>query len=137
MYEIGVPLHPNMLLDITQFIERKQAAIDCFRSQLDILDYSHQLQSLNGYRSYTLSSQVKAAEAYYVIDGATLQNEPWRKFGNSQQSVMLEEAYSKIKQLEATMAQQVHELTTVYNSRSWRLTAPLRWLNKINGVRLD
>ncbi len=131
MYEVGVPLHPNMLLYITQVLKRKQAAIASFRSQLEILDYSHQLQSLNGYRSYTLSPQVKAAEAYYVVDGATLQNQPWRKFGNSQQSVVLEEAYGKIKQLETAVTQQAYELTTVYNSRSWRLTTPLRWLNNL------
>jgi len=129
MYEIGVPLHPNMLLDITPISKRKQEAIAGFRSQLDILDYSQQLQSLNGYRSYTLSPQVKAAEAYYVVDGAALQTQPWRIFGKSRQTVALEDAYTKINELETTIAQQAHELTTVYKSRSWRLTAPLRWLN--------
>ena len=131
MYEVGVPLYPNMLLDITSVLQRKSEAIACFNSQLNILDYSHQLQSLNGYRSYTLSPLVKAAEAYYVVDSTTLQQQPWRRFGNSRQNVELEEVYSKIKQLETTITQQSNELSTVYNSHSWRLTTPLRWLNSL------
>jgi LmbE family N-acetylglucosaminyl deacetylase len=130
MYEVGVPLYPNLLLDITPVIKRKQAAINCFNSQLDILDYSDQLQSLNGYRSYTLPATVKAAEAYYIIDGETLQTQPWLRFGYSQQTVVLEEAYQKITQLEKQIAATNHELATVYKSHSWRLTAPLRWLNR-------
>jgi LmbE family N-acetylglucosaminyl deacetylase len=129
MYEVGVPLHPNILFDITPLIERKQKAITCFTSQLDILDYSHQLQSLNGYRSYTLPANVKMAEAYYVIDGETLQTQPWQKFGRSQQTKTLEEAYHKIHELEQQIADKNHELSRVYNSHSWRLTMPLRWLN--------
>ena len=129
MYEVGVPLHPNQLLDITSLIEGKQKAIASFTSQLDILDYSHQLQSLNGYRSYTLPADVKVAEAYYVIDGETLQTQPWLRFGRSQQTKVLAEAYHKINELEHQIAEKNDELSMVYNSRSWRLTLPLRWLN--------
>jgi LmbE family N-acetylglucosaminyl deacetylase len=35
MYEVGVPLRPNVLLDITDLIERKQAAMACFASHYD------------------------------------------------------------------------------------------------------
>lgn len=130
MYEIGVPLYPNLLLDITDLVERKQQAMVCFASQQRIQDYRRHIDGLNNFRTYTLPPDIKAAEAYYVLDGATLQNQPWRKFGPSQQTNVLEEVYRKISQLESTVTRQAEELATVYKSRSWRLTAPLRWLNR-------
>jgi LmbE family N-acetylglucosaminyl deacetylase len=85
MYEIGVPLHPNMLLDITSFFKRKQDAMACFVSQLAIQDYDRHIQGLNIYRCYTLPKTVKAVEGFYVLDGATLQN-PDKLFGRSRQN---------------------------------------------------
>ncbi|MDH3689953.1 MAG: glycosyltransferase [Gammaproteobacteria bacterium] len=66
MYEVGVPLRPNVLLDITDLIERKQAAMACFASQLDIQEYDQHITALNRYRTYTLPKSVKAAEAYLL-----------------------------------------------------------------------
>ncbi|MHC4230563.1 MAG: PIG-L family deacetylase, partial [Planctomycetota bacterium] len=66
MYEVGVPLRPNVLLDITDLIERKQAAMACFASQLDIREYDQHITALNRYRTYTLPKSVKAAEAYLL-----------------------------------------------------------------------
>lgn len=85
MYEIGVPLHPNILLDITPFIQRKQEIMACFTSQLAIQKYDYQIQGLNAYRSYTLGTKVMAAEAYNVLNGIELQI-PWRLFGHSRQT---------------------------------------------------
>lgn len=112
MYEIGIPLHPNILLDITPNLELKKQAMDCFVSQLKIQDYRRHILCLNGYRSYTLPPQVTEAEAYYMFDD-NINIQPWQLFGETQLT------YSSLAQ----------ELDTVYNSRSWRLTAPLRWLN--------
>lgn len=123
MYEIGIALHPNVLLDITGVLKRKQEAMACFVSQLDIQDYSGKIQGLNKYHTYTLPAQVTAAEAYYVLDGT----QPWRIFGRSRQTDALD---TKISELEATIARQAGELSTVYKSRSWRLTAISRWLNR-------
>ncbi len=130
MYEVGVPLYPNILLDITDFSEKKQQAIQSFVSQQSLLDYGKPLQALNIYRAYTLPSTVTAAEAYYEIANTTLQIQPWRCFGYSRQQEWLVSAYSKIEQLEQQVVQQQQELATVYHSRSWRLTAGLRWLNR-------
>ena len=33
-YEVGTPLRPNVLVDITDCVERKDAAMRCFKSQL-------------------------------------------------------------------------------------------------------
>jgi LmbE family N-acetylglucosaminyl deacetylase len=85
MYEIGVPLHPNVLLDITPVIQRKQEVMACFTSQLAIQKYDYQIRGLNAYRSYTLAPEVMAAEAYNVLNGIELQT-PMRLFGRSRQT---------------------------------------------------
>jgi len=110
MYEIGIPLRPNILLDITPYLKQKKKAMDCFASQLKIQDYRRHILCLNGYRSYTLPPQVIVAEAYYRFDDdyPTLAITP----------TQLVQDFVKLTQ----------ELDRVYKSRSWRLTAPLRWL---------
>lgn len=78
MYEVGMPLRPNLLLDISDLVERKQSAMDCFVSQLKIQAYDQQISALDRFRSYTLPREVVAAEAYFLVDAQALQNEfPW------------------------------------------------------------
>ena len=72
LYEVGVPLHANRLLDITDLLERKQSAIACFESQLAHQAYDSQVLALNRFRTYTLPPMVKAAEAYRVISPGML-----------------------------------------------------------------
>lgn len=116
MYEVGIPLHPNILLDITNMLERKQEAMNCFVSQLALQDYTRHILGLNTYRSYTLPATVMAVEGYYMLNGLELQNQ-YRVFGNTRQTAVLKDLQT--------------ELSRVYNSRSWRLTMPLRWLLKL------
>ncbi len=59
-YEIGAPLPPNRLLDITDLIERKRQAIACFAGQLAVQDYDRHVMALNTYRTYTLPREVTA-----------------------------------------------------------------------------
>lgn len=66
-YEVGVPLPPNVLLDITASADRKRAAIACFASQLERQDYGRHIEALNRFRTYTLPREVEAAEAYVVL----------------------------------------------------------------------
>ncbi|MCV6638911.1 PIG-L family deacetylase [Candidatus Albibeggiatoa sp. nov. NOAA] len=68
MYEVGVPLMPNRLLDLTALWARKKAAMACFNSQLALQNYDKHIEGLNTYRAYTLPQSVKAAEAYYVAN---------------------------------------------------------------------
>ncbi|HRD48222.1 MAG TPA: glycosyltransferase [Candidatus Contendobacter sp.] len=75
-YEIGAPLPPNRLLDISDLLERKRQAIACFTSQLSAQAYDRHIEALNRYRTYTLAHEVGAAEAYWVIEGS----EATRKF---------------------------------------------------------
>lgn len=66
-YEVGCPLSPNVLLDITRYLGRKQQAMACFASQLAHQNYAEKIAGLNAYRSYTLDSTVKAAEAFVYV----------------------------------------------------------------------
>lgn len=73
-YEVGMPLWPNMLLDITALVDAKEAAMRCFGSQLLQQDYVLHMQALNRYRTYTLGPDMLAAEAYWLASPQELDN---------------------------------------------------------------
>lgn len=79
-YEVGVPLRPNTLLDISTVQARKQAAARCFGSQLIRQPYDEHTAALNRFRTYTLPPTVTAAEAYAVVDAAELAADPLRLY---------------------------------------------------------
>ncbi|MBI5937513.1 MAG: glycosyltransferase [Betaproteobacteria bacterium] len=64
MYEVGAPLRPNLLLDISPVFERKRDAMRCFVSQLARQRYDEHIAALNRYRTYTLPKEAIAAEAF-------------------------------------------------------------------------
>ena len=76
MYEVGVPLHPNYLLDITELANLKKEAMACFESQLKIQRYDVHLVALNRFRTYTLPPNVEYAEAYRLLNGEDLIQNP-------------------------------------------------------------
>lgn len=73
-YEVGAPLRPNLLVDITAHLAAKEAAMRCFASQLAQQDYVQHIQALNRYRTYTLPRTVAAAEAYWVLSALELEH---------------------------------------------------------------
>lgn len=75
MYEVGVPLHPNLLLDITDLLPRKRAAIACFDSQLRVQPYDRHILALNAYRTYTLRRETEAAEAFRLVQTEALRRD--------------------------------------------------------------
>ena len=66
-YEVGVPLQPNFLLDISAVWDLKSRAMACFASQLAQQDYARQIEGLNAFRTYTLPPKVQYAEAFFVL----------------------------------------------------------------------
>lgn len=66
-YEISAPLRPNVLVDITKEIDLKLRALRCYASQLAHNDYLEKIKGLNRYRTYTLSKNIKYAEAFRII----------------------------------------------------------------------
>lgn len=91
-YEVGNPIRPNILLDITDLVEAKHSAIQCFQSQLDKQHYDQHIAGLNAYRSYTLPKSVLAAEAFLVVAADDLRNDPFQIYQsehNRQQKLAL------------------------------------------------
>ena len=76
MFEVGVPLPPNRLLDITDLLARKSEAMGCFQSQMAQRDYAGLIKALNRFRAYTLPDTVEAAEAYLLMDAEALPADP-------------------------------------------------------------
>lgn len=75
MYEIGIPIRPNLLVDITDVWLQKAQAMACFKSQLKIQAYDEHITGLNRYRTYTLGPNSRYAEAYCLIEPDTLQRD--------------------------------------------------------------
>lgn len=75
-FEVGQPMLPNGLLDITPVLARKRQAMRCFASQLALQAYDEQVVALNRYRAYTLGPAVTHAEAYWFPDPGILESGP-------------------------------------------------------------
>ena len=80
LYEIGQPIRPNVLLDISDLVEHKMQAMRCFTSQNTKQRYDLEIAALNRYRTYTLSAEVSAAEAYILTDSAELTGDPLKLY---------------------------------------------------------
>lgn len=73
-YEIGSPLRPDLIIDITMVWSLKHQAMQCFPSQLAQQDYLRHISALNTYRTYTLPANTQYAEAFSTITPAQLGN---------------------------------------------------------------
>lgn len=71
-YEIGQPLKPNYLHDITDIQPVLEKAMECFSSQAEVQDYKRHITALHAYRTYTLDRNVEFAEAYAIIRSSKL-----------------------------------------------------------------
>jgi LmbE family N-acetylglucosaminyl deacetylase len=64
-YEVWTPLYPNLLVDITETIDVKMAAMDAHASQTVHQNIKESVDGLNTYRAIGLGKKVKACEAFY------------------------------------------------------------------------
>ncbi|WP_417504216.1 PIG-L deacetylase family protein [Marinomonas gallaica] len=128
-YEIGVPLMANALEDISSYQARKWQAMRCFHSQLATQNYAQQINGLNVYRTYTLGMDTSAVEAFHCIPIQNL-DAFQRRNAPDQTSFTLRNAEQKADQQQRRIHELEHMLYQMHRSRSWRLTKPLRWLNK-------
>ncbi|HUR81664.1 MAG TPA: glycosyltransferase, partial [Thermoanaerobaculia bacterium] len=76
-YEVGQPLRPNAIVDITGVAESKYAAIAEHASQLEQRDYVAYARGLNAYRAMTMPPACKFAEGYFVIELPKLHTTPF------------------------------------------------------------
>lgn len=67
-YEISTPMQPNLLVDITEFKERKMLAASCYSSQMKQINYLDIALSMNKLRTLTVSGSSEFAEGYFVVD---------------------------------------------------------------------
>lgn len=127
-YEIGGLLRPNLLLDISATAVGKDNAMRCFASQLQGQRYDQQIAALNRYRTYTLASEVTAAEAYHLVWAEELVRDPL-KFHWPADDRRLAEAADR--GLRRDLAAAERELKALHASSSWRVTAPLRAISRM------
>lgn len=67
-YEVGVPMHPNVYLDITRVAEQKWQAVAQFKSQLGLENYEGLSRAMATLRAFGKSPDCTAAEAYFQVD---------------------------------------------------------------------
>jgi len=66
-YEAAAPLVPSHLLDISDVVDRKQAAMDCFKSQQLFHDYHLHATALGQLRAHGYPGPAKAVEAFFCL----------------------------------------------------------------------
>jgi LmbE family N-acetylglucosaminyl deacetylase/glycosyltransferase involved in cell wall biosynthesis len=76
-YEVGQPLRPNAIVDISDVAETKYAAIAEHATQLAQRNYVEYARGLNAYRAMTLPPATTFAEAYFVVDLPSLRTTPF------------------------------------------------------------
>lgn len=126
-YEIGIPMPRAAILDITDVADLKAKAMNCFESQLAIQDYANQIAGLNIYRGYTLGRFGAWGEAYLPMSHAEIiagTADFWTTLLASNPMRMI----TKINALETELRGAKSERDALYQSTSWRMTAPLRAL---------
>jgi LmbE family N-acetylglucosaminyl deacetylase len=67
-YELLMSLNPNILIDISDEFRKKKEAIRCYRTELRYNNYIDKIEGLNRFRTATLDSHVKYAEAFLMLD---------------------------------------------------------------------
>ncbi len=72
-YEIEAPIQPDLLLDVTAVLERKAEALRCFASRLRARPgCDDKALALARFRTITLPPEVRAAEAYRIVEPGEL-----------------------------------------------------------------
>ncbi|MGE4064224.1 MAG: SAM-dependent methyltransferase [Rhodospirillaceae bacterium] len=132
-YEIGSPLRPNVLLDISAVQSVKQAAALSFRSQLETQRYDEQIAALNRYRTYTLLGNVTAAEAFMLVSSEELAADPLKFHRPETERHLAEAAYAQheLRELRRVLHERDRELAAMRGSTSWKVTAPLRKIMRL------
>jgi LmbE family N-acetylglucosaminyl deacetylase len=70
-YEVWSPIQANVVVDITESVERKKAAISVYRSQLNDTNYLDGALSLNRFRAISNMVPGTHAEAFYLAPATT------------------------------------------------------------------
>ena len=153
MYEVGRPLsRVTHLVDVSDVYEVKLDAMRCFPSQLSHQSYDQHIVALNTFRTYTLSKEVLYAEAFWVVNQGDIPDliraasmQPQRPTDGASSGMaeralpadvlncaeLLQQQIQHNTQLDEQVASLNAEVDRLYNSNTWRLTAPLRALRRV------
>jgi len=71
-YEVWSTLMPNILVDITNVVEVKRRAIQCYQSQLQSNDYLEKIMGLNRYRSIVAEPEIRYVEGSFKTSSKNL-----------------------------------------------------------------
>lgn len=74
-YEVGAPLHPNVLFDLGGAAARKWQAVREFVSQLAIQPYEAHAQAMASVRAFGVGGNCVAAEAYFLVAAEELRRQ--------------------------------------------------------------
>jgi LmbE family N-acetylglucosaminyl deacetylase len=67
-FEVWSPLPATAVTDITPFFEQKRAAMRCYASQQETIDYLHHIEGLNAYRAMTFGEKkIRYAETFLEL----------------------------------------------------------------------
>ena len=66
-YEVWSPAPVTALADISRTVTQKRAAIRCYASQLQAIEYEHHILGLNAYRAMTLPRGARFAEGFLEL----------------------------------------------------------------------
>ncbi len=69
--ELLMPVYPNILVDISEELNTKEAAIQCYRTELYYNDYAGIIKGLNRFRTATLPATIKYAEAFILYQNSS------------------------------------------------------------------
>ncbi|HEX8408079.1 MAG TPA: PIG-L family deacetylase [Thermoanaerobaculia bacterium] len=76
-YEVGQPIRPNAIVDISNVAELKYKAIAAHETQLAQRNYVEYARGLNAYRAMTMPPATTFAEAYFVVELPSLRTMPF------------------------------------------------------------
>ena len=119
LYEVGAPLMPNFLLDITAVWDIKNLAMNCFQSQQAVRNYSRHINALNAFRTYTLPAQTIYAEAYklllpsdIVTGGELIQGSPHSSLSRDEvaHARQLETAGAEMERMQSQWVEEIGKL---------------------------
>ncbi len=90
-YEVGTPMIPNILVDITKVMSHKEAAARAYSSQMHVVNYFEIAQALNRFRSLTVSNTAQYAEAFILKESEEIVGEKlWSVFPRGKRFNILE-----------------------------------------------
>jgi LmbE family N-acetylglucosaminyl deacetylase len=70
LFEVWTPISPNIIIKISEEMNKKMEAIKCYASQIDYIDYESSIKGLNKYRSIYHFQGKEFCEAFILLSSS-------------------------------------------------------------------